>query len=231
VTTNSRFPVYLADALARAGIEVTPDEPLFVERRRIKATAQLAGMRRSIRAVVAGWDAIRQALRAGDEVTSEELQVQVLTEVAAHDAIAYDMVIVPSGPDSTLAHGGGSGLVRAGEPLIADLILRDRATGIYADLTRTFTHGRPTSELGDYFRICRDALHASVAAVAAGVLATDVNAVASEIFERAGYPTLRRRQRAPMDSGFWHSLGHGVGFEVHEPPSISHGPLDSVVAG
>jgi Xaa-Pro aminopeptidase len=58
-----------------------------------------------------------------------------------------------------------------------------------------------------------------------------LNAVASEIFERAGYPTLRQRQRAPMDSGFWHSLGHGVGFEVHEPPSISHGSQIPLLPG
>lgn len=34
-----------------------------------------------------------------------------------------------------------------------------------------------------------------------------------------------------MDSGFWHSLGHGVGFEVHEPPSVSHGSQIPLLPG
>jgi Xaa-Pro aminopeptidase len=219
-----RFPLVLAEALRQDGIGVAADEALFVERRRVKSTGQVTGMRRAIRAIEAAWDSVREALRDDGRVSSEELQMLVLSAIAVHDAVAYDIVIVPSGTDSTVAHGAGAGAIEPGTPVIADLIARDRATGMYADLTRTFSRGEPTAELVDYFNACRQALEASISAIEPGVLATDLNAVASEIFERAGHPTLRSKQSGvAMNRGFWHSLGHGIGFELHEPPSIAKG--------
>jgi len=222
--TPTRFPLLVADALRRAGVEVTPDEELFVQRRRVKTADQIAGMRRAIHAAESGWNAIRAALREEPEATSEELQARVLLAVAAHDVVPYDIIIVPHGPQTVIGHAGGSGPVRAGEPVIADLIMRDRETGAYADLTRTFCVGEPPTELVEYFELCNEALNAAISTIRPGTLATDLNAIASEIFEQAGYPTQRQNLRgATMDRGFPHSLGHGVGLEVHEPPSLLPG--------
>jgi Xaa-Pro aminopeptidase len=219
-----RFPFAIAEALGEAGIAVTTDEEFFVRRRRVKTRGEIDGIARASRAAEAGWDTIRQALRDTPDVTSEELRLRVLCEIASRDVVPSDVIIVSHGPQSAIAHHAGSGTVRAGEPVIADLILRDRETGMYADVTRTFCVGEPPGELVEYFELCREALEAAIAAVKPNAIPEDINAIVSEVFEDAGYPTERQGgHAAAMDRGFYGGLGHGVGLEVHEPPLFDVG--------
>jgi Xaa-Pro aminopeptidase len=53
-----------------------------------------------------------------------------------------------------------------------------------------------------------------------------------EVFEGAGYPTQRTKTEGePLLDGFYHSLGHGVGLEVHEQPLLGLSGHDELVAG
>jgi Xaa-Pro aminopeptidase len=228
----ARFPHAVARALAAAGIEVEPDEPLFVDRRRVKTEAEVAAMRTAVAAAEAGWDAVRAALRERPGVTSEELHLAVLAAFAQFDVVPYDILIVPHGGQSAVGHAGGRGPIQPGEPVIADLIVRDRATGVYADITRTFCVGEPPAELVEQFELCREALEAAIAAVRPGVLCEELNAVVSDIFEAGGYPTLRQLRRGDAyGRGFYHGLGHGVGLEVHEPPLLAAGSQVPLLEG
>jgi Xaa-Pro aminopeptidase len=226
------FPFAIAQALDEAGIALTSDEDFFVQRRRVKTADEVAGIRRASRAAEAGWDTIRQALRDKPDITSEELQMRVLREIAGHDVVPLDLIIVPHGSQSAIAHHGGSGSVRAGEPLIADLVMCDRETGMYADITRTFCVGEPPAELAEYFDLCHEALEKATAAVKPGAIPEELNDIVSEVFENAGYPTERqRRHGAVMDRGFYGGLGHGIGLEVHEPPYIQAGSRVPLLEG
>ena len=52
-----------------------------------------------------------------------------------------------------------------------------------------------------------------------------------DIFEAAGYKTQRKKEEGkPLEEGFFHSLGHGVGLEVHEEPTLGRAPGE-LVAG
>src|SRR2546430_2525374 len=107
----------------------------------------------------------------------------------------------------------------------------DRESGCFADMTRVFVVGEPSEELAEYHRLCREALEVSVAAVKPGVPGSELNRICSKVFEEHGYPTLL--SKAPgevLKDGFYHSLGHGVGLEVHEDPSLGRGPGE-LVAG
>jgi Xaa-Pro aminopeptidase len=229
--TPGRFPASVADALRASGVSVEPDEEFFATRRRAKRPEQLEGCRRAVSAVEAGWDAIREALRERSSVTAEELQDTAAAAIARSRASPYDILIVPHGEDSVTAHAPGRGPVREGEPVIVDLIARDRATGMYADLTRTFCRGEQPQELREYVQACEQALEAAISAVRPGMIGDDLNAVASEVFEAAGYATLRNHTSGEMEHGFWHSLGHGVGLEVHEGPSLRPGSRSALMAG
>src|SRR5207248_9239986 len=64
-----------------------------------------------------------------------------------------------------------------------------------------------------------------------GVPGSELNRICSKVREEHGDPTLR--SKAPgevLEDGFYHSLGHGVGLEVHEDPSLGRGPGE-LVAG
>jgi Xaa-Pro aminopeptidase len=98
-------------------------------------------------------------------------------------------------------------------------------------MTRTFVVGEPSDELLEYHKLCREALDRSVAAVKAGIAGKELNRIASAIFEEHGFPTLLSKQPGEvLKDGFYHSLGHGVGLEVHEEPTLGRGPGE-LVAG
>ena len=60
----------------------------------------------------------------------------------------------------------------------------------------------------------------------------DLFATACEVFEEAGEPTQRTKAEGEtLRDGFFHSLGHGVGLEVHEEPSLGRSGKDPLVAG
>jgi Xaa-Pro aminopeptidase len=237
----STFPLEVADHLRANGIEVTADREHFVRRRRVKNKAELAGIRRAQHAAEAGMTAARELLRAaerkngdlvldGEPLTCERLKVAVEQAFTANGAFA-DEFIVSHGPQTAVGHEMGSGPIAPGEPVCLDLFPRDRESGCFADMTRVFVVGEPSEELAEYHRLCREALEASVAAVKPGVAGSELNRICSKVFEEHGYPTLLSKQPGEvLKDGFYHSLGHGVGLEVHEDPSLGRGPGE-LVAG
>ena len=139
----------------------------------------------------------------------------------AHGCDLPDDVIVSHGPQGAIGHESGHGAIGAGEPVIVDIWPRDRVSRCWADMTRTFVAGggEPPDELAEYWRLTRESLERSFAAVRAGrrrprALRRLVRAVRG-----AGYPTQRTKPPGTkLDEGYFHSLGHGVGLEVHERP-------------
>jgi Xaa-Pro aminopeptidase len=126
----------------------------------------------------------------------------------------------------------GSGPIAPGEPIVLDLFPRDRETGCYADMTRTFVVGTPPDELVEYHRAVKEVLDRSLEAIEPGKDGSELNRLASEQFEARGYRTLLSKEPGEvLLEGFFHSLGHGVGLEVHELPVLGRVPGQELVAG
>jgi Xaa-Pro aminopeptidase len=235
------FPVGLADHLRRNGVEVTADRDRFTSRRRVKNEAELAGIRRAQRAAEAGMTAAREILRAaerrngdlvvdGEPLTCELLKTSVEQAFTVNGAFA-DEFIVSHGAQTAVGHDMGSGPIAPDEPVCLDLFPRDRESGCFADMTRVFVVGEPSEELVEYHRLCHEALGQSVAAIKPGVPGSELHRISCGVFEEAGYPTLLSKQPGEvLKDGFYHSLGHGVGLEVHEEPGLGRGPGE-LVAG
>jgi Xaa-Pro aminopeptidase len=75
----------------------------------------------------------------------------------------------------------------------------------------------------------REALDAAKAAVRPGITGRELFDATCELFESAGYPTQRTTDGEA--NGFQHSLGHGVGLEIHEAPGLGLSGRDPLVAG
>jgi Xaa-Pro aminopeptidase len=225
------FPLALADLLRAQGIEITADQGLFDMRRRVKNQHELAGIRRAQAAAQAGMTVVARMLReaetangtlslAGEALTCERIKAEVEQAFAEHGA-AVDEVIVSHGAQSAIGHDPGSGAIAPGETVVADLFPFDRETGCYADMTRTFVVGQPSDEAREWHRLSYEALQRSLEAIRPGVEGKEVHRVACEVFERAGYPTqLTKQPGQVLLEGFYHSLGHGVGLDVHEEPGL-----------
>lgn len=226
------FPVALADLLRANDIEITVDDESFERRRRVKTPTQLEGIHRAQRGAEMAVDAITSLLAAaetqgqavlldGEPLTSERLKAAA-REAFAAAGVSADDFIVAHGYQTCVGHHMGSGEILAGEPITVDLWPRDEQTGCFTDMTRTYVVGTPSDELVTYHRLSKEALERAFATIRPGALARDVHGAACDVFEAAGYPTQRTKKPGEvLLDGFFHSLGHGVGLEVHEAPGLS----------
>jgi Xaa-Pro aminopeptidase len=236
------FPLEVADRLRAAGIALSVDRALFESRRRVKSVAELAGIRRAQAAAGAGMRAAAELLRGaepggdgllagGEPLTCERVREAIRDAVARAGASAGDDLIVSHGAQTASGHEQGSGPIQSGEPVIIDLWPRDPESACFADMTRTFVVGEPPEELRRYHELTRESLDRVRAAVRAGAAGREVHRISCEPYERAGLPTLlSKRPGQVLEEGYFHSLGHGVGLEVHEPPILGRAP-DVLVAG
>jgi Xaa-Pro aminopeptidase len=228
------FPLFLADHLRTAGLELTVDEDAFVMRRRAKTPHQLEGIRRAQKAADAcmrtGADLIHQ-LRTG--LTAEEVRAAMQAVAEEHGCELPDDVIVAPGAQGAAGHESGHGEIPAGAPVIVDIWPRDRVSRCWADMTRTFVAGggEPSDELAEYWRLTRDSLERVYPEVRAGAHGRAIFERSCEPFIEAGKPTqLSKAPGQQLDEGYFHGLGHGVGLEIHERPNL--GRLgDELIAG
>jgi Xaa-Pro aminopeptidase len=93
----------------------------------------------------------------GEPLTCERIKLAVEQAFTANGAFA-DEFIVSHGPQTAVGHDMGSGPIALDEPVCLDLFPRDRESGCFADMTRTFVV-RPRA--GRYHRLCRGALDRS----------------------------------------------------------------------
>ena len=234
-TVNWDFPHALADLLRADGVEVAVDTPAFEQRRRIKTPLQLDGIRRAQHAADVAMGTAATLLReCAGGLTAETVREEMQRVCSERDADLPDDVIVAVNGQGANGHDSGSGPIRRGDRVLIDIWPRDRASRCWADMTRTFVAGgeAPPDELAEYWRLAKAALDATTAAVRPGVDARELHALASQVFEDAGQPTLRAlpSDAALPDSGFLHGLGHGVGLDVHEAPGVGLAG-DVLVAG
>jgi Xaa-Pro aminopeptidase len=219
--TPRTFPLDAADHLRENGVSLRPQGEVFDERRRVKNESELAGIRRAQAAAERAMGAIRDRLEQGGELTCEDLQAEALRSFSESGVIAPDMVIVSHGEQTAVGHEPGHGPVSEGEAVIADLYPQDPVSGCYADMTRTFCLGEPPEELVRYHALVKEALDQAVEAIRPGVTGKELHRMTCELFEAQGFSTqLSKDPSKPLEDGFFHSLGHGVGLEVHELPSL-----------
>jgi len=117
--------------------------------------------------------------------------------------------IVASGPRSALPHARSSSRVlERGDFLLMDF--GAEVSGYCADVTRTVVMGKASEEQRALYEIVREANVRAATAVRVGMTGRDADAIARHYIDRAGFGEL-----------FGHSLGHGIGLEVHEAPRLA----------
>jgi Xaa-Pro aminopeptidase len=235
------FPSGLADRLRGKGVELEPDLSFFSQRRRVKSATELDGIRKAQRGTEAAMAAARELLHAaeasngtlvleGEPLTSERIKARIVEIFNEHDLVSDEMIVAHGGQAAS-GHDMGSGPIAPGEAVVIDLFPRDRESGCYADMTRTYVVGDVPEELAEYHRLVHEALRKSLEAVKGGAEGSAVYRLVCDVFHEAGYPTqLSKQPGEVLANGFFHGLGHGVGLEVHEPPWLSRDP-SQLVAG
>lgn len=185
---------------------------LVEELRIIKTAPELDALRQSFRLNQAMLDWLEKSrLPEPGQVSEQELAWEIERFFREHGAqeLAFNS-IVAAGPNAALPHAiPGAGLVVQGAPLLIDVGCR--VENYCSDQTRTFWLGaNPSKDFARTLELVRDAQSAAIAAIKPGVPCSEIYAIARQIFENAG-----------VAEHFNHGLGHGVGLQTHEAPSLS----------
>jgi Xaa-Pro aminopeptidase len=128
-------------------------------------------------------------------------------------------IIVASGANSAIPHAGSTNkTVERGDFLLIDL--GAVVNGYCSDITRSFVLGKPTKTQTAMHAVVLDALTQTKKAVRRGGGAAELDDLCRGLLERSAVP-----------GKFLHSLGHGVGLEIHERPALGTGSVDTLDRG
>ena len=188
---------------------------LFLEARRFKDPLELERIKKACSKTDKAYEALERALKPGK--TEWELAAEVM-KAALEEGLtpsnsdsSLGPIIIASGPHGAYGHSELTGRrVRNGDFVVADLFFRYE--GYNSDETRTFAVGTVKSEMKKSYTAVSDAQQAAIDAVRDGVSCGSVHDAALGVLRDHG-----------VDRYLNHSVGHGVGIDIHELPGIFHG--------
>jgi len=229
VLVPPQFPAALARELEAFG-KVIVDDDTVLKARAVKSEEEIAAIaqvQEATDAAMAGAiDSIRRAkvkkgvlYRGRAPLTSEILQREVAVTLLGRGCRAVD-TIISCGEDSAIPHVRGSGPLREGASIILDLFPQDEETGYTADMSRTVVKGEPSPEIEEMFGAVLGAQSHAMTLVRPGVTGAAVHQAVVDYLKERGFESNTK--------GFIHNLGHGVGLEVHELPTL--GPAGGELA-
>jgi Xaa-Pro aminopeptidase len=186
--------------------------------RKAKDKEEIALMRKAGELTNEGMKAACEALSPGMKEYKVAAEIEYAMRKRGSYGTAFE-TIVASGVCSAFPHGGCSDRqIREGDLVVIDI----GATYKFyrSDMTRTLVAGKPSEKQRRLYEIVKAAQEKAFEAIKAGVKARDVDDAARKIIEVAGYGEF-----------FVHGLGHGVGLEIHEPPTLSPSSKETLAAG
>jgi len=159
-----------------------------------------------------------EAVKPGVHEYEVAAEAEYAMRIKGSDGTAFE-TIVASGPRSAYPHGLCSDrVIHEGDFVTIDLGAMHR--GYRCDITRTVIAGKPSKKQQELFNLVLNAQKLGVESIHAGVKGKDADSSVREALSKAGYGEY-----------FIHGLGHGVGLDIHEPPSLSQTSEDTLAEG
>jgi Xaa-Pro aminopeptidase len=182
----------------------------------------------ALRLAGAAADRVAAMLQAGAfrlvGATESELSARIATHLVEEGHDQVNFAIVGSGPNAASPHHEPGGrVIGPGETVVCDFggsYSVDGDVGYCSDITRTVVTGQPSPEIDECYQVLKEAQQQAVASARAGVAAEQVDRVAREIIDEAGFGEL-----------FVHRTGHGIGIEEHEDPYLVAGNTELLQPG
>jgi Xaa-Pro dipeptidase len=194
------------------------DNGVIRELRKVKDQEEIELMRKAAELTSEGMRVAYEVVAAGVREYEVAAEIEYAMRKLGSSGTAFE-TIVASGACSAFPHGGCSDKkIRAGDLVVVDVGATYRF--YRSDMTRTLVAGKPSEKQKKLHEIVKTAQEKAVKALRLNVKAKDVDAAARKIIADAGYGEF-----------FVHNLGHGVGLEVHEPPTLSPKSKDVLSLG
>lgn len=192
---------------ALAGVGLTGTQEVVEGLRQVKTEAEIAAIRAAARIADDGLARLLPRIRPGASEIELAMELEWSMRRLGAERIAFPF-IVASGPRGALPHGHATARrLQRGDAVTFDI--GAVVDGYASDMTRTFLLDPPNATMRRVYEVVAEAQRQAVAAVRPGRTGRQVDRVARDIIEAAGF--------GPR---FLHGTGHGVGLAIHEGPLL-----------
>jgi Xaa-Pro aminopeptidase len=198
--------------------ELVPMEDEIERQRWVKDPDEIRLIERAQALTDEGFDRILPKLAEGISERDVALELEWSMRQAGSEGVSFDPVVAFGENAAEPHHRPTDRGLRRGDVVKMDF--GALARGYHADMTRTVAFGEPPAQLREIHDLVLAAQRAGTEGVRAGALCREPDRLAREIISRAGY-----------GDRFPHSLGHGVGLELHEGPSLRATSDDALPPG
>lgn len=202
-------------------VELVPTKDVVGELRWIKDDEELGLIQKAQDLTDTGFAHILGELREG--ITERELALELDWAMlrAGADAVAFETIAAFGESAAEPHHSPTDRALRRGD--VVKLDFGALHAGYHSDMTRTVAFGDPGDEMKKVYELVRASQQAGIDAVKQGITGGDADRASRSVIDEAGY-----------GEAFSHSLGHGVGLEIHEGPTLTDSseevlPVNTVV--
>jgi Xaa-Pro aminopeptidase len=164
------------------------------------------------------FDRIIAKLAEGMTEREVALEMELTMRQNGADGLAFDSIVAFGESAAEPHHHPTDRPLQQGDVVKLDFGALYR--GYHTDMTRTVAFGEPSAELREIHALVKAAQQAGIDAVRPGVTGAEADAAARKVIKEAG-----------RGKDFGHSLGHGVGLEIHEGPTLRAKSEDVLPAG
>jgi len=238
------FPVGLYNHLQSLGLKLVPaseedTKPLF-RNRSIKTKKEINGIKKGNIAACAGFVRVEQVLKEsfitsqkklqwkGKNLTAEILKDEIQVAVTRAGGLLDIGLICAPGDQAIDCHSSGSGSIDANQLIVVDIFPRDRESFNYGDMTRTYLKGKASPKQRKLVETVLEAQRRALKSIKAKKTGAQIHQGVVDFFNKKGYKT---KKTTTGYEGFFHGTGHGLGFDIHEEPSLSSRHTKPLLAG
>jgi Xaa-Pro aminopeptidase len=230
ITITAHTPVHVVDHLRARGIDVTCDPDALLGDRIVKTPHEIAAIEAAQRATELAAQHATEIIEASvsrngmllyedGPLTSERLRSAIDIGLLEHGCLG-EGTIVACGADAASPHNRGAGPIRPNQPIVLDIFPRHQTLRYFADMTRTVCKGDPGPEVRRMYDVTQKAQEHALNLIRPGASGKAIYEAVCRVYEDAGYATSLRTGAYPA-TGLLHGLGHGVGLDIHERPSLN----------
>jgi Xaa-Pro aminopeptidase len=188
------------------------------ELRSVKDSEEIKLIRHACKLAAIGMQTAKEIMWLGLKEKDAAAEIEYAMRKAGSDGVAFE-TIVASGPTSAFPHGSNlERTIRDCDFVVVDIGATYKS--YRSDITRTFIASKATDKQAKIYDTVKLAHEKALDAINPKVAASDVDGIARQVIEQAGFGEF-----------FVHNLGHGVGLEVHETPILSPDSKDILAAG
>lgn len=186
--------------------------------RMIKDAEEIKLIQQACELTSIGMKVAAETIKPGANQKEVAAEVEYAMRKKGSDGTAFETIIA-SGAQSAFPHGSCLDKpIGEGDLVMVDIGATYKA--YRSDMTRTFTAGKPSKKQQKIYETVKEAQQKAFEIIKPKIPAKEVDATARQVIQMAGFGEF-----------FVHNLGHGVGIEVHEAPTLNPDSKDTLTVG